>query len=80
MEKFITDLLIGLGTIVLIGIIAIFGGTIVWLIWPYTFPVVFPNAVAAGIIVAKIPWWSAVCLTWVCGILIKSTQTNNNSK
>jgi len=80
MEKFFEGLVIALGVIVLVGVIALISGTILWLIWPYAFPVIFPTAVAKGIIIAKIPWWTAVCVTWVCGILIKSTTTNNNSK
>jgi len=64
-----------IGTMIAIAIIAVLGGTIVWLIWPSVFPIVFPLAVENGIIPAKIPWWTAVSLTWICGILIKSTNT-----
>lgn len=78
MSKFIEGLLIGLGAVLLIGAVALFGGTIVFFIWPVAIPAVFPGLVASGVIAAKITWWSAVCFTWLCGILIKSTQTNNN--
>lgn len=80
MKKIIEGLVIGAGVMVIVGIVAVLGGTVVWLIWPYAFPVIFPKAVAAGVLAAKIPWWSAVCLTWICGILIKSTNSNKNEK
>lgn len=80
MEKLIEGLLASLLVIVIVGIIAVFGGTIVWLMWPVAIPAAFPGMVAAGTLAAKLTWGQAVCLTWLFGILIKSTQTNNNSK
>jgi hypothetical protein len=79
MGNFIEGLLIGLVAVLLIGAIAVIGGTVVFIIWPMAIPAVFPGLVASGVLAAKIAWWPAVCLTWLCGILIKSTQTNNNN-
>ncbi|HOH61202.1 MAG TPA: hypothetical protein PK698_01785 [Bacilli bacterium] len=62
----------------IVGIIAVLGGTIVWLIWPVAVPAAFPGLVASGVIAAKLTWGQSVCLTWLFGLLIKSTQTNNN--
>ena len=73
-----TALVVIIGAAALMAGGALVGGTIVWLIWPYAIPVIFPAIVAQGWVIAEIPWWSAVCFTWVCGILIKSSQTNNN--
>lgn len=78
--NFIEKLGIALGVILIAGIVALLGGTIVYWIWPVTFPVIFPNAVASGILIAKIPWWSAVCTTWICAILIKSSSTSSSNK
>ena len=78
MAKFIAGLFIGLGSIVLIGVLALFSGTILWLLWPVAIPVAFPGLVESGALAASLPWWVAVCLTWIFGILIKSSQTNNN--
>jgi hypothetical protein len=78
MSKFIEGLLIGLGAVLLIGAVALLSGTIIFLIWPVAIPAVFPGLVTSGVIAAKIAWWPAVCFTWICGILIKSSQTNNN--
>ena len=64
--------------VVMVGFGALLSGTILWFIWPIAIPIVFPGVVASGMVSAIIPWWSAVCLTWIFGILIKSTQTNNN--
>lgn len=80
MEKFITGLLIALGVMAIVAIIAVLGGTIVYWMWPVAIPAVFPGLVESGVIAGKIAWWPAVCFTWICGILIKSTQTNNNNK
>ena len=53
--------------------VAVLGGTIVWFLWPYAIPAAFPGLVTSGVLAAKLPWWSAVCLTWLCGILVKGT-------
>ena len=75
LDDFWVGVLASIGVVLLVGVVAVFGGTIVWLIWPHALPVVFPKLVATGWILTEIPWWSAVCLTWLCGILIKSQVT-----
>jgi len=64
--------LVALGATITLAFSALFGGTILWIIWPFALPVVFPNAIASGIIIAKLPWWTAVCTVWVFNILIKT--------
>lgn len=78
MDKIIGGLLGGLAMVVIVGAIALFGGTILWLIWPVAIPAAFPGLVTAGTLAAKLTWGQSVCLTWICGLLIKSSQTNNN--
>jgi hypothetical protein len=80
MEKFIEGLLFALGVMAIVAVVAVLGGTVLYLIWPVAIPVVFPGLVESGVLADKLAWWPAVCFTWICGILIKSTQTNNNSK
>lgn len=80
MENFIGGLLIALGAMALVAFVALIGGTIVYLIWPVAIPAVFPGLVESGTIAGEISWWVSVCFTWLCSILIKSSQTNNNSK
>ena len=65
------------GIIVLLIAFSLIGGTIVWLAWPSAM-LAFPGLVKAGFLVPKIGWWSAVCLSFVCGTLIKASQTKNN--
>lgn len=65
--------------IIVIAIAAVFGGTLVWLIWPHAIPAVFPGLVAGGMIAAKLTWWKAVLFTWLCGILIKSTTSSSSN-
>lgn len=67
-----------LGLFLAIAIVAFFGGTIVYWIWPHVIPHIFPGLVATGMIVGKIAWWKAVLLAWLAGILFKST--GNTSK
>ena len=80
--EFLSKLALAVGAAVLfsaaIVIAAFLGGTIVWLIWPYALPLVFPKAIASGILVSKISWWSAVCTTWLLGILFKSGSVSKN--
>lgn len=77
-------LLIGLGAalvgIIVIGLVALLGGTIVYWIWPAVIPVVFPTAVASGALAGSLLWWKAVLLTWMCGILFKGSGSTNSSK
>lgn len=78
--KWISNLFIAIGGLILIGALALVSGTFVWLLWPVAVPAVFPGLVASGVIAGKIGWWTSVCLTWLCGLLIKgSTTVNNNS-
>jgi len=77
--KLFIGLIMGLVGIVMLGALAFVGGTIVFWLWPIAIPAVFPGLVENGVLAASIAWWPAVCLTWLSGILLKSTQTNNNN-
>jgi hypothetical protein len=76
MSKIIGAFFSSILLIAVVTLIAIFGGTIVYWIWPIAIPVAFPGLVASGVIAGKLSWWSAVCLTWIFGILIKSSSTS----
>ena len=78
MEKLIAGFLIALGARLLIALAAFVGGTIVYLIWPIAIPAIFPGLIKSGVLASQVAWWPAVCFTWLCGILIKSSQTNKN--
>ena len=67
----------GLVAIATIALLAVVGGTIVFWIWP----VATEPFIAQGVtwLPAVLSWWQAVTLTWLFGILIKSSQTNNNN-
>ena len=73
---------IGLGIVGAVSVcfVAVIGGTFVWLIWPVAIPGAFPGLVAAGALAAKLTWWQSVTLAWIFGALIKSANTNSNSK
>jgi hypothetical protein len=79
METFFKGLFIGIGALVVIGLLAVFGGTIVYWLWPIAIPAAFPGLVENGTLAPELSWWVAVCLTWLFSILIKSSQTNNNN-
>ena len=70
LKKLTLSILTVFSGMLLIAAAAFIGGTFIWLIWPYIFPVIFPKAVASGILIAKIPWWTAVFSTWFINILI----------
>lgn len=63
-------LLIVLGTVALIPVLSLLNGTILYYVWPVTMVEVFHFP--------PLTWWQAVCLSWVAGILVRSTQTNTN--
>ena len=71
-------ILIALMAIPLIAPFSVLGGTMVWLAWPSAMQA-FPAVVKAGYLVPEISWWSAVCLSFVCGVLVKATQMANNN-
>jgi len=75
----------GIGIIVVVlltlFLFSVLGGTILFLIWEDSITAMFPKAVESGLVAAKLSWWQSVKITWICSILIKSTNTvNNNSK
>ena len=78
MESLIKGVGIAVVAILVIGLVAVFSGTIVYWIWPHVVPDVFPGLVAAGYVVAKLAWFKAVLLTWLCGILIKGSSTSSS--
>lgn len=77
MSKIFLGIIASIGVIALIAVASVLGGTLVWLAWPSAMQA-FPAIVKAGYLVQEISWWSAVCLSFVCGVLLKATQTNNN--
>jgi hypothetical protein len=80
MKNFLTVVGLGISGIALVFVLAVFSGTILYWIWPVAIPSVFPGLVASGIIAGKLSWWVAVTFTWICGIFIKSSQTNTTKK
>ena len=77
MEKLILGIIAAVAVLFLIAVFSLFGGTVVWLAWPYAMEA-FPRLVNEEWVVHKIGWWTAVCLSFVCNVLIKACQTNNN--
>lgn len=80
--KAVMAIVAGISIMFAICVVAFFGGTIVWWLWPYAIPAVFPGLVLKGVLASKLTWWSAVALTWISTLLVKgtSTTTNANSK
>ena len=68
------------GIVVLVGLffLAVLNGTILWLLYPCIFDM-FPNAAKAGVLAPTLGWQSAVGITYIFGILIKSSNSNTNS-
>lgn len=77
MDKFILGLIVGIGGLALIAALSLVSGTVVWLLWPSAVAA-FPGLVKAGTLAPELSWWTSVALSFVCGILIKSSQSNTN--
>lgn len=80
MEDFFTLIGAIFVSLVLITLSALFGGTLVWLLWPIAIPALFPGLVTSGVLATSISWWPAVCFTWLCNLLIKSSITPTNKE
>jgi membrane protein implicated in regulation of membrane protease activity len=65
-------LLMALGVIGLVFLLAVFGGTIVYFLWPVVMVPVFH--------LPELTWFQAVALTYICAILLKSSSTSNSNK
>lgn len=59
--------------IVLTGIAALAGGTILWLLWDGSLTMMFPSAVSNGILAEHLEWWPAVKIVWICSLLFKTS-------
>ena len=59
--------------IVLTGIAALAGGTILWLLWDKSLTMMFPSAVSNGILAEHLEWWPAVKIVWICSLLFKTS-------
>ena len=74
----------GLATLVvgllLVCAMAVFGGTILCLIWEDSMTAMFPKAVETGVLAATLTWWQSVKISWIFALLIKSSLTNNTKK
>lgn len=79
MQKIILGLAFGIGALALLAALSVLSGTILWLLWPYAV-MAFPGLVKSGTLAAELSWWNSVALAYVCGILIKSSQSNTNNK
>lgn len=68
MDKILVGVIVALGMMGLMLVLALFSGTLLWMIWPITMVTVFH--------LPALTWWQSVCLVWVAGILIKSSNTS----
>jgi len=79
MDKVVTAIAVALGGLLLIGLVAVLGGTLVYWFWPHCVPHVLPGLVASGAIAGSLAWWKAVLFTWTCGILFKGSSSSSKS-
>lgn len=76
MENFLKAVGAGLIIALLIFLLAVLNGTILWCIYPHIHMLFNQSTILAE----RLEWWDSVCITWIFGILIKSSNTNNNKK
>lgn len=55
----------------MVAFFALFGGTVVYFLWPVVMVPVFH--------LPELTWWQAVALTWICGMLLKSSSSSSKS-
>ena len=79
MDKIVTAITVALGGLILIGLVAVLGGTLVYWFWPHFIGDVLPGLVASGAVAGSIAWWKAVLFTWTCGILFKGSSSSSSS-
>lgn len=70
LEKIIVGIFALFVFIIITCFYALFSGTILYFIWPVVMVDVFHFP--------ALTWFQAVCLTWICGILIKSHNSNKS--
>jgi len=64
MDEFFTMIgVIVMGVIVIIGV-SVISGTIIWILWPYVIPNVFPGLVEIGHLPSELGWWTSVLFSW----------------
>ena len=76
----IAGLVVAVGGIFVLFLFSAIGGFVVNLLWPLVIPKVFPGAVASGAISGDIGFWAAYGLTFITGILFKSSKSSSSSK
>lgn len=76
MEKLLTIILSVVAVMALILLVAVFGGVLVWWLWPIVIPAVFPGAVASGLVAKDLSLVTSIVLSWLVGILFKSSSVS----
>lgn len=71
-DEILTTIILFLLSIVLIGLGAFIEGWLVMIIWNRVVPVVFGYH--------TITYWQAFGLSWLCGLLFKSSQVSSKKK
>jgi hypothetical protein len=79
MEKLAKFLGKGLLGIVMVGLLAVAGGTILWIVWPAAASV-FPTMIREGLLVSRISWWQAVALLWGITLIFKTSKPSVETK
>lgn len=64
--------------IFMIIIVALFAGTILWIIYPHIHAL-FPTAAQKGIIATDLAWWDSVCVVWIFQILFRQSNYSKTS-
>tara|TARA_R110002126_G_scaffold46796_1_gene131425 strand:+ start:19 stop:258 length:240 start_codon:yes stop_codon:yes gene_type:complete len=59
----------------MIFVVAVAGGTFLWMIYDTSVPAFLPGLVERGILASDLTWWQSVQTVWVAGLLIKGTTT-----
>lgn len=61
-------------------LVALFGGTLVWLLWPIAIPAVFPGLVSKGVLAAHLGWWQSVTFVAIVYLLFHRGSSKEKEK
>lgn len=71
-------ILVLLMAMVMLFVGAVFGGTVVWFVWPYAMAA-FPGLVKAGYLAQNLGWGNSIALTYLFAILLASHNSSAKS-
>lgn len=78
MHKLSTIILSMAAVTALVMLVAVIGGTCIWLLWPHVIPAVFPGAVSSGLVAKELGFQTSVLLSWLCQCMFSKNAVSKS--